>query len=169
MKDFFFDLKSPGWWLGVVVVSFLINLASAYAKPFIDRCMANVSDRRRKKLELAKSDLEREAKIAEQRPDGVVLVSLEELKAVLAALLCASFSVLLLVFVALPLPLVNTPKPPKELLLFVPILLILAFVCMRTATKKAALLKILKSRRDENGRALTVREILDEEAARKLG
>jgi hypothetical protein len=27
MKDFFFNLKSPGWWLGVVVISFLINLA----------------------------------------------------------------------------------------------------------------------------------------------
>jgi hypothetical protein len=169
MKDFFFDLKSPGWWLSVVVVSFLINLASAYAKPFIDRCMAHVSGRRRKKLELVKSDLEREAKIAEQRPDGVVLVTLEELKAVLAALLCISFSILILVFAALPLPLVNAPKPPAELLLFIPVLLILAFVCMRSASKKAALLKILKSRRDENGRALTVREILDEETARKLG
>jgi hypothetical protein len=40
MKDFFFNLKSPGWWLGVVVISFLINLASAYAKPFIDHCPA---------------------------------------------------------------------------------------------------------------------------------
>ncbi|PYL72361.1 MAG: hypothetical protein DMF26_16830 [Verrucomicrobia bacterium] len=151
MKDFFFNLKSPGWWLGVVVVSFLINLASAYAKPFIDRCMARVSDRRREKLELAKSDLEREAKIAEQRPDGMVLVTLEELKLVLAALLCTSFCILLLVFVALPIPLANAPQPPAELLLFIPVLLVLTFVCMHYANKKAALLKILKARRDENG------------------
>jgi hypothetical protein len=150
MKDFFFNLKSPGWWFGVVLVSFLINLASAYAKPLIDRCMSRVSDRRRKKLELAKSELEREAKIAERRPDGVVLVTLEELKLVLGAIFCTSFCILLLVFVAVPLPLTSMPKPPAELLLLIPLLLMVTFVCMHSASKKAALLRILKSRRDKN-------------------
>ena len=108
MNDFFLNLKSPGWWLGVVIVSFLINLASAYAKPFIDRCMAQISDRRRKKLEIAKNELEREAEITERQPDGVVLVTLEELKFVLAALLCTSFCILILVFVCL---LYTSPSP----------------------------------------------------------
>jgi flagellar biosynthesis protein FliP len=150
MNDFFLNLKSPGWWLGVVVVAFLINLASAYAKPFIDRCMAQISDRRRKKLEIAKNDLEREAEITERKPDGVVLVTLEELKFVLAALLCTSFCILILVFVALPSSLFSASKPPTEFLLFMPVLLLLAFTCMHAANKKATLLKVLKARRDEN-------------------
>jgi hypothetical protein len=148
MKDFFLNLKSPGWWLGVVVVSFLINLASAYAKPFIDRYMAQISDRRRKKLEIAKNDLEREAEITERRPDGVVLVTLEELKFILAALFCTSMCILILVFVALPSPLFSPSKPPTAFLLFIPLLLLLAFACMYAANKKATLLKILKARRD---------------------
>jgi flagellar biosynthesis protein FliP len=151
MNDFFLNLKSPGWWLGVVVVSFLINLASAYAKPFIDRCMAQISDRRRKKLEIAKNELEREAEITERKPDGVVLVTLEELKFVLAALLCTSFCILILVFVALPSSLFSASKPPTEFLLFIPVLLLLALTCMYAANKKATLLKVLKARRDENG------------------
>ena len=151
MNDFFLNLKSPGWWLGVVIVSFLINLASAYAKPFIDRCMAQISDRRRKKLEIVKNELEREAEITERRPDGVVLVTLEELKFVLVALLCTSFCILILVFVALPSSLFSASKPLTEFLLFIPVLLLLAFTCMYAANKKATLLKVLKARRDENG------------------
>jgi hypothetical protein len=38
--------------------------------------MAQISDRRRKKLEIAKNDLEREAEITVRKPDGVMLVTL---------------------------------------------------------------------------------------------
>ena len=32
MREFFTNVYSPSWWIGVVLVSFFINLASAYAK-----------------------------------------------------------------------------------------------------------------------------------------
>jgi hypothetical protein len=149
MTDFFLNLKSPGWWLGVVVVSFVINLAAAYAKPTIDRCLARLSDRRRKKLELANTDLERQAEITQRRPDGLVLLALEELTLVLAALFCTTFCILLLVFVALPFPTSFASEPPTGFLLFTPVLLILAIVCMRAAQKKSTLLKRLKTKRNE--------------------
>ena len=149
MSDFFLNLKSPGWWLGVVVVSFLINLASAYAKPILDRAWARISESRRKKLKIANDDLERQAELIERQPDGVVLVALEELTFLLGALLCGIFTVLLLIFASLPLPIFGS-KPPTEFLLFIPILILITGVCMHAASKKAALLKVLKAKRHAN-------------------
>ena len=63
MNDFFRDLKSPSWWLGVVVLSLLLNLAAAYVKPLIDGFLARMSDRKLRKLESTKADLERQAEI----------------------------------------------------------------------------------------------------------
>jgi hypothetical protein len=83
MNDLFLNLKSPGWWLGRRIVSFLIQLASAYAKPLIEGFLATVSDRRRKKLEQAKIELNRQAEILASRPDGTVLLTLEQIKLML--------------------------------------------------------------------------------------
>jgi hypothetical protein len=80
MNDFFRDLISPGWWLGVVVVSFLVNLATAYAKPFIDRSTARISDRKRRKLEETVVELDRQLEIIERTPDGIVLLTLDQPK-----------------------------------------------------------------------------------------
>jgi hypothetical protein len=75
MNDFFSKHKVARLVGSVfVVVSFLINLASAYAKPLIDGFLATVSDRRRRKLEHAKIELDRQAEIVESRPDGAVLL-----------------------------------------------------------------------------------------------
>jgi hypothetical protein len=63
MNDFFRDLISPGWWLGVVVVSFLVNLAAAYVKPFIDSSTARISDRKRRKLKETEVELDRQLEI----------------------------------------------------------------------------------------------------------
>lgn len=37
MSDFWSQIKSPSWWLGVVIVGLLINLISAYVKPPLDK------------------------------------------------------------------------------------------------------------------------------------
>lgn len=39
------NLSSPTWWISVVLVGLLINLASAYLKPAIDRLMSILSQR----------------------------------------------------------------------------------------------------------------------------
>ena len=45
MDDFLKSLASPSWWIGVVLVSLLINLASAYIKSPLDAFLSNVSRR----------------------------------------------------------------------------------------------------------------------------
>ena len=83
MNDFFHNLASPGWWFGVVIVSFLINLAAAYAKPIIDRAFSKLSERRRHKLEKANLQAEQQILDIKHTPNGVVLLNLEELTLVL--------------------------------------------------------------------------------------
>jgi hypothetical protein len=151
MDDFFHNLASPGWWLGVVVVSFLINLAAGYAKPFIDRSLARFSDRRLRKLEQTKVELDRQLAIIERTPNGVVLLSLEELKLVLGAVWSTSVCILILVLAALPIPSVPAPRFPFDLLLLlIPIPLILTMFLIREANKKALLLKLLKDRHNHD-------------------
>jgi hypothetical protein len=148
MNDFLRNLISPGWWFGVVIVSFLINLAAVYAKPVIDRIASGMSQRWRRKVEKARGEFERQAAIIERTPDGVVLTTLEEIMLVLGATLFVSFSILILVFLSIPIPSLPSLRPPTSLLLFVPILLILATVCLHQAGRKSALLKILKSKHE---------------------
>ena len=60
MREFVTNVYSPSWWIGVVLVSFLINLASAYAKPSLDRLWARYSERRRSQLEQNREKLDRQ-------------------------------------------------------------------------------------------------------------
>jgi len=143
MNDFFLNIKSPGWWLGVVVVSFLINLASAYAKPLIDGFLATVSDRRRKKLEHAKIELDRQAEIVESRPDGAVLLTLEQLKLMLFAFGILTLCLLLLFSVYILSPMFHAEFALPLIIIF----LIGALFCLREAKRKDILLGLLKKRR----------------------
>jgi hypothetical protein len=43
MEEMFKAITSPAWWVGVVIVGILINLAAAYLKPRIDEAAASVS------------------------------------------------------------------------------------------------------------------------------
>jgi hypothetical protein len=43
MRAFLDNLKSPAWWLGIVVVGIVINLISAYLKPRFDSVLARWS------------------------------------------------------------------------------------------------------------------------------
>ena len=146
MNDFFSHLQSPGWWWEVVVVSVLINLAAAYIKPLIDGFFARMSERKLRKLESTKADLERQAEILTRTPHSIVLLALDEIKLVLAAVLCTSVCIVLLVLASLPIQTVPPMKPAVELLFLIPIPLILAIFLLRESNKKAALLKLLKAK-----------------------
>ena len=47
MKELLNDLLSLRWWVSVVIVGLLINLASDYAKPWIDNVLSRFSESRR--------------------------------------------------------------------------------------------------------------------------
>lgn len=58
---------SPAWWLTSVLVAFVVNIASAYARSPLDRFLASRSVRRREQQ--AKRSAERVARIARLRGD----------------------------------------------------------------------------------------------------
>jgi hypothetical protein len=57
MSEFFTNISNPGWWLGVVFVGLLLNIASSYLKPFIDNQLAKFSEKKRNAL-AARHELE---------------------------------------------------------------------------------------------------------------
>jgi hypothetical protein len=51
-------IESPEWWISVVVVGLIINLASAYLKPWIDRTTVRFSEKRRQKRDQQNKEFE---------------------------------------------------------------------------------------------------------------
>jgi len=144
MNQLITDIYSPSWWIGVVVVSFVINIASAYAKPLLDRLLARFSDRRRIKLEQSHQKLRRAAELVLSIPDGVVLLSLQEVKLALAAVASLTFCILLIL-------LLFFVTGVDRVLVFValPVLLVAALVCMHASARKAALLRLVNRMRGQ--------------------
>ncbi len=144
MADFVTNIYSPSWWIGVVLVSFLINLASAYAKPSLDRLWARYSARRHSQLERNREKLDRQVADIMSMPDGIVLLSIDELRAVLGAVLCFSVcSVLILSLFFL--------TGSLRFLIFTALFVFLfaALVLMHVATKKGELLQLAKKKHSD--------------------
>lgn len=73
MDELAHNLASPTWWVGVVIVGLLINLASAYLKPGLDYLMSSVRMHRRTKAqeryaayEIEVSELSRDVELQRQ-------------------------------------------------------------------------------------------------------
>lgn len=45
MVELLDDMLSARWWIGVVVVGFVINLSSAYVKPWLDAKLSRYSSK----------------------------------------------------------------------------------------------------------------------------
>ena len=61
MTDFFNNITSIGWWIGVVIVGILLNVAAMYLKSPIDRLVGSISTKYQTRSKAKKA--EREAKI----------------------------------------------------------------------------------------------------------
>lgn len=98
MNDFFKGIGSLYWWLSVVVVGILINLASAYLKPKIDSYLLSFSSRWQsysKKRVAEENDLIE--KLANDRNEEI-LYALAELRHTLGSAISLAFGVALLFF-----------------------------------------------------------------------
>ena len=101
MDDLLKFLTSPSWWIGVVLVSLLINLASAYIKSPLDGFLSNVS--RRWSERSARSKQKRAALVASLAADKhkQLLYLAEESRCRFRELLWVALAIFLLVaFVA---------------------------------------------------------------------
>ena len=101
MSDLFNNLSSPSWWIGVVIVSFAINLASAYAKAPLDRALGRLSKRKRDKSERARREISTMLEAAKRQKDGVVLLSIQELRLAFIGITIAVLCILLLLLLKL--------------------------------------------------------------------
>lgn len=95
MDEIWTAFKSPAWWVTTVVISFAVNVASAYAKPWLDDLSAKRSQKRSKELEAAKEERQKTLEKALSTPDGVVLLILEQIKGFLIAVLIIVLSTFL--------------------------------------------------------------------------
>lgn len=51
MDSGYFEILDPYWWLGVVVLSIVLNIVAAYIKPSLDSITSRYSSRRKLRLE----------------------------------------------------------------------------------------------------------------------
>lgn len=74
------DTSSAYWWFSVVIVGVLINVASAYLKPYLDVWYGKVSTKRRFKNEQAKAEFEEHAQALANNPLMIIVTGQDELR-----------------------------------------------------------------------------------------
>jgi hypothetical protein len=92
-------LFDPTWIISVVVVSFIINLGSAYAKPLIDRGVSRVWNARKIAIEREDAELARQASIIAQSPIALTFVKLDVIHYYLRFIFATMFSMLLMIMI----------------------------------------------------------------------
>lgn len=83
MNEFYVWIKSPSWWVGVVGVSLLINILSTYGSRLLDRLGGRISEKRRLSAEKQQSQFRADVEEALSTPDGLVLIYLKNVLAML--------------------------------------------------------------------------------------
>lgn len=146
MRELFNNLSSPSWWIGVVIVSFAINLASDYAKGPLDRALGRLSKRKRDKSEQAQREIGTMLEAARRQKDGVVLLSIQQLRLVVIGITLVVLCILLLFLLKLESSPLNFTFP---LVILVLLSLFLAFFCLRRAAKIADALKLYETGKAE--------------------
>jgi hypothetical protein len=77
MSEFLQQIKSPGWWLGVVVVGILINLVSASCNHWLHRFLSSSSARWRELSEMEKATQEELVSKVTSDPHLQILLGIE--------------------------------------------------------------------------------------------
>ena len=130
-----------------MIVSFAINLASAYAKAPLDRALGRLSKRKQAKSERTQREIGTMLEAAKRQKDGVVLLSIQELRLMVIGITLVVLCILLLLLLKLESSPLNLTLP---LVILVPLVLFLAFFCLRRATKIAAALKLYETSKAEH-------------------
>lgn len=95
------DIASPYWWVTAVLIGLLVNLASAYLKPVVDRWLTYRSGRQQEKDIAAQAEFMRQVELLASRPDLLLIECFEEQRARLRLLLYFTVSVIAVAISAL--------------------------------------------------------------------
>jgi ABC-type multidrug transport system fused ATPase/permease subunit len=80
MDEFFQNISSISWWLGVVIVGILINVLSHYIQKKFDTQLSALSSRWKKRSEEKKELRKRAIEKIRENPNAQVFVILEEVR-----------------------------------------------------------------------------------------
>jgi quinol-cytochrome oxidoreductase complex cytochrome b subunit len=80
IERFALDLTSPYWWMTVVIVGLVINIASSYFKPFLDRQFSRFSERRRERTRVEYKQVEIEAGLLNKNSSLLIHKGFEEVR-----------------------------------------------------------------------------------------
>ena len=107
MDEFSKNLSSLSWWLGVVVVGLLLNIASAYLKAPLDRILSAMSTSWNLRSETLRASRDAQIKLVRESDRELQLLIAEELRDRLRAIhttLLAVFFILFYVFIRVRVP-----------------------------------------------------------------
>lgn len=107
MDEFYQNLSSLGWWLGVVAVGLVLNIVSAYLKTPFDRLFSAASSRWSRRSELARTEEAKRIALLRDDQEARNLHLAEEFRCRLrhlGMLLLAVFVLLLYVMIRIRVP-----------------------------------------------------------------
>lgn len=99
MEDFFSNLVSLYWWISVVIVGILINLASAYLKSKLDHRLSKTSIWWRSRSERQKAERQKKIEDLRNKPHEQILWAHDSLRNHVIGLYYLMVSILTFVFV----------------------------------------------------------------------
>jgi hypothetical protein len=98
MQKFITEIATWYWWLSVVLVGLVINLVSAYLKPWIDGWWSNRSERARARRKVETEEFQRKTSHLASDPMLLVIAGQRHHDAEMATISASVFFVFLLVF-----------------------------------------------------------------------
>jgi len=145
------NFRSLSWWLSAFVAGIIIHVLAAYTKSFFDRIVARFSVRVRAKQKAANDQFEKQVKYVLSRPDGLILVSLEEIKTKLMAAVCILTALFLAVVPFFSSQTSIIPRTLRDILTFISLLI--GFGCLTVSQKQERILRAAEQRRMNPGTA----------------
>ena len=125
-----------------MIVSFVINLVSAYAKAPLDRALGRLSKSKRDKSERAQREISAMLEAAKRQKEGVVLLSIQGLRLVVVGITLVVLCILVLLLLKLETGPMNLTIP---FVMLVPLLIFLSFFCLRRAARISEALKLYEA------------------------
>ncbi len=152
MQEIINNIASPAWWFSAILIAILVNLVSAYAKPWTDKVLSHISTAWRNRTERDRQKFNAAVAILVQSPQSLAFAFEEEVRSRLRAIIFYLFVVIFLLF-SIGLP--TTPSAsferfsPYWLIVIgikVATLLVFLFATMehREAMRQSALLRMAR-------------------------
>ena len=98
MQEIIGNVASPAWWFSAILIALIVNIVSAYAKPWTDKVLSRISTSWRNRTERNKEKFKAAVEILVQSPQALAAAFEDELRSRLRAIIFFLFVVIFLLF-----------------------------------------------------------------------